>query len=214
MMIRTLAILAMTTMTTMTVCAGCSLLSSRSSGLQWTVRAAPSISASEGVPALDALGVSRPRVMAPWSSTTLVYVYADGEARADQYNAWVMPVDQLLHAQITDVLTRAGVAKSTATTGLYGAEGFTLATDVEVFGAVYDSTGVGVSRVTLHCMLIDRRGGGATPIADRTYTNDTVIGADNTAGVVAGLDESLSGCLRDLVRDLRTVHVPSAAPTP
>jgi len=190
---------------------GCSLLTSRPGSTQWTIDAAASVPSAEGTPTLGQLGVARPRMAAPWNSDTLVYHHANGEARADIYNGWVMPIDQILQAQMVDVLAQAKAAQSVTLAGLYGSDQLNLVSSVRAFGAFFDDDRKGVTRVKLHVLLLQRTAEDPRIVMERTYEHESPVASDDAAGVVKGLSDAYGQCLRDLVRDLRAVPADALA---
>lgn len=185
--------------------AGCSLIAARPGSTQWTIDASASVPSAEGTPTLGQLGVSRPRIAAPWNSDTLVYQYANGEARADIYNGWVMPIDQILQAQMVDVLSQAKAAQSVTPTGLYGLDQLNLVSSVRTFGASFGDDRKGVTRVTLSVLLLQRTVEDPRIVMERTYEHESPVATDDAAGVIKGLSADFGQCLRDLVRDLRSL---------
>lgn len=184
---------------------GCSLLAPRPGATQWTIDVSMSIPAAEGPPTLAALGVARPRSAAPWNSDTLVYQQANGEARADIYNGWVMPLDQLLQAQMVDVLSRAKVANSVTLAGLYGSDQLILVSNMRSFGAYFAADRSGVARVAMQALLMQRTVDEPRIVMEWFYEHGFPIEKDDAASVVKGLSDAYGQCLRDLVRDLRAV---------
>ena len=182
---------------------GCSLLAPRPGSTQWTIDAVDSLPASAGDPWIGQLGVSRPRMAAPWNSDTLVYHHANGEARADIYNGWVMPIDQILQAQLVDALTQAKAARTVSIAGLFGSDQFALVSSVRTFGAYYAEDGSGTARVKVQVILLERTDTDPRIVMERVYEHDAPIGSDDAAGVVKALSDGYAQCLRDLVRDLR-----------
>lgn len=190
---------------------GCSLIASRPGSTQWTIDAVSSMPASEGEPSIGQLGVARPRMAAPWNSDTLVYHHDNGEARADIYNGWVMPIDQILQAQMVDALTKAKAARTVTTAGLFGTDEFGIIASMRTFGAFYDKDGKGTARVAMQAILLQRTETDPRIIMERLYEHDSPIETDDAAGVVKGLSAGYEQCLRDLVRDLRAVKVDAPA---
>jgi ABC-type uncharacterized transport system auxiliary subunit len=190
---------------------GCSLIASRPGSTQWTIDAVASVPSSEGAPVLTQLGVARPRMAAPWNSDTLVYHHANGEARADIYNGWVMPIDQILQSQMVDVLAQAKAAQSVTTAGLFGTDQFALVSSVRSFGAFYDEGAAGVARVKLQVLLLQRTNEDPRMLMDRLYEHEVPVASDDAAGVVKGLSDAYGQCLRDLVRDLRAIQAEAIA---
>ena len=190
---------------------GCSLIASRPGSTQWTIDAVASVPSSEGAPALTQLGVARPRMAAPWNSDTLVYHHANGEARADIYNGWVMPIDQILQSQMVDALAQAKAAQSVMTAGLFGTDQFAIVSSVRSFGAFYQEGTAGIARVKLQVLLLQRTMEDPRILMDRLYEHEVPIAADDAASVVKGLSDAYGQCLRDLVRDLRAIPVDALA---
>ncbi|MBM4109933.1 MAG: hypothetical protein FJ254_01065 [Phycisphaerae bacterium] len=190
---------------------GCSLLTSRPGSTQWTISIDGSSPTTEGTPMLGQLGVGRPRIAAPWNSGTLIYRFADGEARADIYNGWVMPLDQILQAQMVDALAHSKVATSVTSAGLYGSDELSLVSSVRTFGAFFGTDRKGVTRVTLHALLLQRTDVDPRLIMDRTYEHESPVASDDAAGVIKGLSDAFGQCLGDLARDLRALPADALA---
>lgn len=190
---------------------GCSLIASRPGSTQWTVDAVTSVPSTEGAPVLGQVGVARPRIAAPWNSDALVYQHANGEARADIYNGWVMPIDQILQAQMVDLLAQAKAAQSVTIAGLFGSDQLSLVSSVRTFGALFAEDRTGVTRVKLHVLLLQRTSEDPRVVLDRTYEHETPLASDDAAGVVKGLSDAYGQCLRDLARDLRAVPADALA---
>lgn len=192
---------------------GCSLLAPRPGSTQWTIAVQTSVPAATGDPALADLAIARPRMAAPWNSDALVYVHENGEARRDLYNGWVMPIDQLIQAQLVDQLSQAKVAGAVVTEGLFGSDSCTLNTSVRTFGAYYAADRQGVARVRLQALLVRPAADPPQVTMDRSYEHTVPIEADNAAGVVKALSTAFGQCVRDLIRDLRALP-PQAKPSP
>jgi ABC-type uncharacterized transport system auxiliary subunit len=193
------------------VAGGCSLIASRPGSTQWTIDAVASVPTAEGTPTLGQLGVNRPRMAAPWNSDTLVYHHANGEARADIYNGWVVPIDQILQAQMVDVLAQAKAAQSVTLAGLYGADQLNLVSSVRTFGAFFGDDRQGVTRVKFHVLLLQRTTEDPRIVMDCTYEHESPLANDDAAGVIKGLSADYGQCLRDLVRDLRALPADALA---